>query len=150
MTETIYYSATDGCFLFACDRPAYDQAGTWPTDAIEVTPEEWQQFGESPPPQGARRGADASGRPAWVTLVLTPEQLIVQARAWRDAQLRATDIGVIRHRDQLEAGVTATLTGEQYKQLQGFRTGLRQWPDSPGFPDASQRPQVPSWLGVDE
>lgn len=145
-TATIYFSAQDNGFLFLAEREAYDAAGTWPRDAVQVTEEEWQAYGQQPPPQGMRRGSDDQGRPTWVKPEVTPEDASAQERAWRDRQLSITDPLVTRHRDQLEVGRATTLTLEQYRQLQAFRLDLRDWPGALRFPDIEYRPVAPSWL----
>jgi len=144
--EVIYYSARDCGFLFLSERRAYDAAGTWPDDAVEVTAEHWQEFGQTAPPAGMRRGSDDQGRPAWITPKVTPEDALQQERAWRDRQLKVTDSLVTRHRDELEADRPTTLNAEQYQELQRYRLDLRDWPDSELFPGASDRPAPPGWL----
>jgi hypothetical protein len=76
----------------------------------------------------------------------SPEQLAAIERAWRDARLAATDGVVSRHRDEVEAGVTTTLTPEQYSALQQYRQALRNWPENGEFPLIDHRPVAPSWL----
>ncbi|KAA0948063.1 tail fiber assembly protein [Pseudomonas sp. ANT_H14] len=144
--EVIYYSSRDCGFLFLSERPAYDAAGTWPEDAVEVTTEDWQAFGQAAPPPGMRRGADDHGRPAWITPEVTPEDAQQQERAWRDRQLSASDSLVTRHRDELEADRPTTLTAEQYQELQRYRLDLRDWPASKDFPDTEHRPIAPDWI----
>ncbi|MDF3162844.1 phage tail protein [Pseudomonas proteolytica] len=148
-TETpdlIYFSATDNGFLFIAEREAYDAAGTWPSDAVAVSEEEWQTYGQQSPPQGMRRGSDDQGRPMWIKPEVTPEDAVAQERAWRDRQLITTDSWVTRHRDQVEIGRGTTLTSEAYRQLQVFRLELRDWPMSEHFPDIEHRPVVPDWI----
>lgn len=77
----------------------------------------------------------------------TEEQLAASERFWRDARLAATDPLVVRNRDEQEAGRATTLGAEQYQQLQGYRLDLRDWPDSPDFPNQARRPAAPEWLG---
>jgi len=144
--EVIYYSARDCGFLFSSERHAYDAAGTWPEDAVEVTDDDWQAFGQTAPPAGMRRGGDDQGRPAWITPEETPEDAQQQERAWRNRQLSVTDSLVTRHRDELEADRPTTLTVEQYQELQRYRLDLRDWPASASFPNAEQRPAAPAWL----
>lgn len=144
--EVIYYSARDCGFLFLSERAPYDAAGTWPPDAVEVTAEDWQAFGQTAPPPGMRRGSDDKGRPAWITPEVTVEDAQEQERAWRDRQLKATDSLVTRHRDELEADLPTTLNAEQYQQLQRYRLDLRDWPSSGLFPGVENRPTPPAWL----
>ncbi|OFO71643.1 phage tail protein [Achromobacter xylosoxidans] len=76
----------------------------------------------------------------------TPEQLAATERAWRGAQLDATEALVQRHRDELENGANTTLSAEQYQELQVYRHALREWPETEGFPSTDLRPVAPAWL----
>ncbi|MGC6372869.1 phage tail assembly chaperone [Pseudomonas sp. S2.OTC.A_B10] len=76
----------------------------------------------------------------------TLEELKYSERAFRDKMLLLTDPLVARHRDELEADRPTTLTAEQYKQLQGYRQDLRDWPESQYFPLVEHRPESPPWL----
>ncbi|MDR8387446.1 phage tail assembly chaperone [Pseudomonas sp. JL2] len=78
----------------------------------------------------------------------SPEVLAAIERRWRDERLLETDGIVSRHRDELEGGVTTTLTAEQYTELQAYRQSLRNWPESGQFPLAEHRPETPSWLAI--
>ncbi|AJZ95429.1 hypothetical protein PFLUOLIPICF7_19315 [Pseudomonas simiae] len=76
----------------------------------------------------------------------TVEELKARERAIRDRVLLLTDPMISRHRDELEAERPTTLTVEQYKQLQGYRQDLRDWPESERFPIVEYRPEQPAWL----
>ena len=76
----------------------------------------------------------------------TLEELKNRERALRDRALLLTDPLISRHRDELEAERPTTLTVEQYKQLQGYRQDLRDWPESEHFPAIEHRPAQPAWL----
>ena len=78
----------------------------------------------------------------------TPEELKRHERGIRDRALLLTDPLVARHRDELEAERPRTLTAEQYKQLQGYRQDLRDWPESADFPLKDKRPSAPEWLAA--
>lgn len=67
-------------------------------------------------------------------------------RAWRDTELSGLVWLRDRHRDQLEIGVTTTLTPEQFSELLVFMQALRDWPQSEAFPDSEQRPVAPPWI----
>lgn len=67
-------------------------------------------------------------------------------RKWRNAELVAIMWLRDRHRDQLETGVETTLTVEQFKELLLYMQALRDWPQSPYFPDNQYRPTEPPWL----
>lgn len=76
----------------------------------------------------------------------TPQELESRERALRDQTLLLTDSLVARHRDEVEAERSTTLSAEQYRQLQGYRQDLRDWPESEHFPAIDYRPPPPSWL----
>lgn len=76
----------------------------------------------------------------------SPEFFAVIERAWRNAQLSVSDGVVSRHRDEVEAGGTTSLTAEQYIELQAYRLALRNWPEAGEFPLAEHRPAAPLWL----
>lgn len=76
----------------------------------------------------------------------TLDELKARERAIRDRALLLTDPMIARHRDELEAERPTTLTVEQYKQLQGYRQDLRDWPESEHFPAVEYRPTQPAWL----
>lgn len=73
-------------------------------------------------------------------------QLQDQERTWRDQTLAVTEGLRDRHRDQLEIGVTTTLTPEQFTELLVYMQTLRDWPQSDAFPDSSARPASPTFL----
>lgn len=64
---------------------AYQQAGTWPDDGVDVTEEIFNEF-NSTAPDGKQRGADADGYPAWVDIPQT-EVDISTARQQKQAEI---------------------------------------------------------------
>ena len=74
------------------------------------------------------------------------DQLQTRERAWRDTQLALTDPLITRHRDELEFAEATTLTDEQYRQLQSYRSKLRSWPELTDFPTEGHRPVQPGWF----
>jgi len=66
----MHFSRSMNTFFPSVMKNAYKAAGTWPADAIEVTDEDWQTYGQGEPPEGMQRGADENGRPTWVPLPL--------------------------------------------------------------------------------
>jgi hypothetical protein len=71
-------------------------------------------------------------------------------RIWRDLQLLRSDGVVSRHRDEVESGLSTTLTAEQYTALQVYRRQLREWPQGVEFPLMDHRPIAPPWLEAQE
>ncbi|MGY2398660.1 phage tail assembly chaperone [Pseudomonas sp. SDO5271_S396] len=117
----------------------------------------FQQVGGDCPPgwivmQGDRPSSAhvASEEGVWVVPVLSPEDVQValnaSERAWRDAELASILWLRERHRDQQEIGKATTLSGEQFAELLAFVQALRDWPQSPDFPDSAHRPVAPLWI----
>lgn len=61
-------------------------------------------------------------------------------RSWRNDVLERLRWLRDRHRDEQEIGEAPTLTPEQFSDLLAYMHALRQWPQSKGFPDVTQRP----------
>jgi hypothetical protein len=79
-------------------------------------------------------------------LVIADSRLVDVERAWRDAELASLIWLRDRHRDQLDMGSVTTLTAEQFSDLLLYMQALRDWPQSPSFPDVSLRPAAPPWI----
>ena len=96
---------------------------------------------------GQRIAADEHGAP----MLAAPQGATLAEqesaeRTWRDLQLSLSDGVVSRHRDEVESGLSTTLTTEQYTALQLYRQKLRDWPENGEFPLIDHRPAAPSWL----
>ncbi|ELN2578089.1 tail fiber assembly protein [Enterobacter kobei] len=80
----IYYSATTGGFYFEDDRALYDDAGTWPADANEIS-QRWYEYLLSGQLAGKSIVPDAYGSPV---LVATEIDYVAEAERMK-AQLMA-------------------------------------------------------------
>lgn len=67
-------------------------------------------------------------------------------RSWRDQEINRISWLRDRHRDELELDLGATLTEDQYNELQDYIQMLRDWPMNQEFPNQEARPDRPSWL----
>jgi hypothetical protein len=67
-------------------------------------------------------------------------------REWRDAELSCVFWLCERHRDQREIGWDKTLSDDQFNELLIYMQKLRDWPQSPNFPDSEHRPVAPAWI----
>jgi hypothetical protein len=76
----------------------------------------------------------------------TLAELADQERTWRNAELALGMRLRDRHRDQLEIEVQPTLSGDQFKELLLHIQALRDWPQSPDFPQSAYRPVAPPWI----
>lgn len=135
---TVFFCAVTSAFY---DDDIYgDQL---PNDAIEISEDLRQALLEAQS-LGKQITAGKSGQPVAVDPPgLNVEQQVQRERFWRDSELVRTDMLVARHRDELDAGRMPTSTDEQYRELQGYRLALRDWPEQTAFPDELLRPQAP-------
>lgn len=83
-----------------------------------------------------------------VPLPLTEEALVVAERSYRDQELTGVAWLRDRHRDQLEIEVTTTLSTDQFRALLVYMQALRDWPQSPEFPESERRPIAPPWIAA--
>lgn len=68
----MYYSAIENAFYADFLKLEYERAGTWPDDAVMVSPHEWEIYGQGKPPEGMQRGAGPAGRPTWLPVPPIP------------------------------------------------------------------------------
>jgi hypothetical protein len=120
--------------------------GTWPENAVLLDGEQEDRFWKREPPAGKQLGA-ANGLPAWVDpSPLTPVELAVAERLWRDREIEQIKWLRERHRDQQEIGGETTINAEQFGELLVYMQALRDWPQSPDFPVSAHRPVAPAWV----
>lgn len=67
-------------------------------------------------------------------------------RIERDNRLNAVAWVRDRHRDELEFGVTTTITEDSYNILMQYIVDLRNVPQQDGFPTAIEWPELPGFL----
>lgn len=70
----------------------------------------------------------------------------VRERVWRDRCISPLIESRDRHRDEVELGMLTTLTASQFAELLAHIQKLREWPQSPDFPDSERRPVAPAWI----
>lgn len=117
------------------------------SELVEVTQDEHDDIYRVLALGGSVLVPDKNGRPSTAPASgPTVEELKSRERAIRDRMLLLTDPLIARHRDEVEAERPTSLTAEQYKQLQGYRQNLRDWPESASFPSTGERPRAPEWL----
>lgn len=74
------------------------------------------------------------------TLPISPNVLaniLASERSWRNEELQVADIELLKAED---ADPTSVGTPLQWRK---YRTALRNWPESPAFPDITARPERP-------
>ena len=105
-----------------------------PADVIEMSEKEYADLSE--------RGFAISDPGVSPTI----EDVVARERAWRGYELSSVKWLRERHRDQLEIEVDTTLSESQFKELLVYMQALRDWPQSPDFPNSEHRPVAPSWI----
>ncbi|WP_248765284.1 phage tail assembly chaperone [Pseudomonas protegens] len=75
-----------------------------------------------------------------------PISMTVKERKWRDDELSSVMWLRERHRDQLEIEAPTSIDAEKFKELLLYMQALRDWPQSPDFPQIEHRPVAPSWI----
>ena len=134
-----YYSKTTGSTYIA------GMHGSMPADAVEISEDLYLSVIGNPAP-GKIRAHDNRGLPY---LIDAPEVVLdpaTQERGWRDAELASVMWLRERHRDQLEIEAPTSIDGEQFKELLVYMQALRDWPQSPDFPQIEHRPVAPPWI----
>ncbi|WP_256589763.1 phage tail assembly chaperone [Pseudomonas sp. Choline-02u-1] len=136
----MYYSKSTGCTYL---EGMHD--GQMPEDALPISKERYQAVIADPEP-GMVRSHDAEGLPILVVPEVTPDELVRDERAWRDAEIIRITWLRDRHRDEIEIGSDTTQTAEQYAELLAYIKALRDWPAQIEFPAEEFRPVVPEWV----
>ncbi|MFL3315077.1 tail fiber assembly protein, partial [Enterobacter asburiae] len=81
------YSRKNNAFYAVSLKEAYEMAGAWPDDSLNITDEMFTEFTASAP-EGKVRVAGDDGRPAWADIPpQTPEQIQAQAEKERQRLL---------------------------------------------------------------
>lgn len=81
------YSALTNSFYPISLMHLYENAGTWPEDAIAISDDDFECF-TGTPPLGMQRGVGEDGLPVWQPIpTLTYEQEIIRAESERERLL---------------------------------------------------------------
>lgn len=117
----------------------------FPADVVDITDKLYKEVIANPPRNKVRMH-DEKGLPYLVDAPVLAPDPVAQEREWRDAALASVMWLRERHRDQVEIKVPTTLTTEQFEELLVYIQALRDWPQSPAFPNPEERPTEPTWL----
>lgn len=132
-----FYSSETGCTYLESIHSLI------PTDAVFISEERYTSVIANPT-LGKVRSHDADGLP----ILIDPPapNFAEQERWWRDSELSSVVWLRDRHRDQLGLGTESTLTPELFTELLTYMQALRDWPQSPDFPDSQHRPTASDWI----
>lgn len=135
-----FYSRSTGCTYL----PAIHGENI-PDDAVEVSDEVFLRVIANPE-RGKVRTHEDAGQPYLIDVPVVEIDLQAAERMWRDTEIESVKWLRERHGDQLEIGVETTLKDEQFSELLLFVQSLRNWPQSPEFPDNERRTVAPLWV----
>ncbi|MDT9677435.1 phage tail protein [Pseudomonas sp. JV414] len=117
-----------------------------PEDAVEIDDERYDAVIANPK-AGTARAHDDGGLPVLVELApLSDEELLQEAKTWRDQAFDRVVWLRDRHRDEVELMKTTTLSDNEYQELLVYLQALRKWPQAKKFPSKRSRPKKPAWL----
>ncbi|RMQ45924.1 hypothetical protein ALQ04_01669 [Pseudomonas cichorii] len=137
----IFYSPSASGFFDA----AINSAAQIPDDAVAITAARRNELLEGIATGLVIRVSDA-GEPVLVDPPVDAGYVATQERAWRDSVIEQLKWLSERHRDEQDMGRPLTLTDDQFLELLNYLQLLRDWPQSPDFPDAEKRPAAPPWI----
>lgn len=113
------FSATTTGFYPVEILDSYTQAGTLPTDLVDVTDENYDTY-TGQPPEGRMRGSDKKGQPAWVAIPPpSPEELRRQATYKKQSRMSEASSTITPLQDAVDTGIA---TDEETRQLTVWRT----------------------------
>lgn len=116
-----------------------------PDDAIEISDELYESVIGNPP-AGKVRAHDVNGLPYLVDAPKIVPDLAALERKLRNDLLSSVIWIRDRHRDQMELDGATTLEDRQFRELLAYIQMLRDWPQTPEFPDSLHRPVAPIWI----
>ncbi|WP_413791976.1 MULTISPECIES: tail fiber assembly protein [unclassified Pseudomonas] len=117
-----------------------------PEDAVFITEDRFLRVIANPEP-GKIRSHDHEGLPILIDPPpATAEELASAERMWRDARIESVRWLRERHQDEVDSARPTTLTGDQLRELLDYVQALRDWPQTPYFPNLERRPVAPLWI----
>ncbi len=126
----MYFSASTGGFY---SREIHGD--NMPADVVEITAEEHAALLEGQS-QGKLIDFDENGYPILADQPEpTPEEIAAAERVWRNSELERADVELNKVQDGMGTGTVSS--------WREYRCALRDWPESPDFPDSTKRPVAP-------
>lgn len=114
-----------------------------PADAVVIDEKRWYQVTQDISCVWHLSDADKLTKRPRLDVLSDPAKF---EREWRNQVVASTEWLVTRQRDEQDLGRPTSLTAEQFAELLVYRQDLRDWPQSPDFPDSEHRPVAPAWI----
>ncbi|MNQ99060.1 hypothetical protein D3C85_1147820 [compost metagenome] len=126
----MYYSPSKDCVYLEDFKEQYEMNGTWPSDLIDISDADFQEFFLSDVSKNHIRKFN-DGSFYWVPI---QPDLASPEREWRNSELFLADIEIYKIQDGANGSVAA---------WRAYRKLLRDWPQHPDFPNKISRPVSP-------
>ncbi|WP_248908344.1 tail fiber assembly protein [Escherichia coli] len=122
----ILFSASTVGFYDYDRKEAYERAGNWPADLIEITHELHLQFCGAAP-SGKKLGS-VDGKPAWVDIPPpTMEELISTAENERQRLLASADAVMLDWRTELMLGEISDTNRAKLSEWLAYKNEVKSW-----------------------
>lgn len=109
---------------------------TIPKNAVEVSSQVFELYGVGTQPVGKKRGWNGD-TVVWVDEETSLQDLVKDARAWRDSELSRADVELYKVQD------SDPKSKGSVSDWRNYRKSLRSWPETVNFPNISSRPVAP-------
>lgn len=134
----IYFSASSMGFYPEALMSDYESGSGWPSDAVEITKEQWIEYAGNPP-SGKTLGS-SSGAPCWVdSPPPSKEDLIAEAEEKKSKLRSVADSEISWRQDAVDAGMATTQEITALAEWKKYRVLLMRvdttapiWPTVPG------------------
>lgn len=139
-----YYSKSLNAFLDGSLQHVYQEAGTWPSDAIEAPDEMFQAFAINQAPAGKVRGAGEDGLPVW-TDAPTPSnaQLVAEASAERSYRMQVATTEIAPLQDAVDLDDATDAEKSLLMEWKQYRVALNRIEQQAGYPADIDWPVAP-------
>lgn len=106
--DIYFYSVSRNAFFPDALREDFEEAGSWPEDAVEISDDIYTEFGRLSAPDGKIMAAGADGLPVWIDMEqpeLTREQMIIKAEMVKENLLSAAANAIAPLQDAVDLDI---------------------------------------------
>ncbi|KAA1047291.1 tail fiber assembly protein [Pseudocitrobacter sp. 73] len=142
--EIYFYSALRNAFFPDVLRNGFEDAGTWPDDALEISDDIYTEFGRMTAPYGKIMVAGENGLPEWADMKqpeLSQDELIAKAEATKTRILSAATQVISTLEDAVDLGIATEAEEVALVAWKKYRVLVRRiktenapdidWPEEP-------------------
>lgn len=138
------FSKSINAFFDISLRDVYEAAGTWPSDAIEVDDEIFQEYAISAPPQGKVRAGGDDGLPSWESApALSHEQMVAEASSEKAYRMQVATAMVSPLQDAVDLGDASDSEKALLTSWKQYRVSIMRIDKQEGYPGKIEWPLPP-------